>query len=969
VPSLASAQSTETGIIEGRVVDSNLQPIGSALVSVAQGDGAYPRQALTNDVGTFRIGFLPPGDYDLTVSVIGYQSQTVVGIRVSATRSTNLTITLETAAVAVEELRVVAARDLIDQERTEFSTTLQTEQIERLPTARVATDLVKFTPGARPDQIFGGSTEQANAYQLDGVSVNQPGVGGEFLLPNVDWIEEIVVQGLGAGAEYGNFQGGLVNIVTKSGDNTMRADARFNFTGSGLTASNANLLEAGAELDSRWEANAGLRGPLVRDKLFFYVSAQEVRSNVRVVDVLSGSPDEPAFIQQNGRTLFEERREFKLLGKLTWQATSRDIFNLYAGKDDVYTDNAGINSFDDPITATKQESPAGFFNASWQRIFSNNHLFELKVTGYKGRNDFLPLNGDVPGVRLLEGNRNAFRNASFVRDREPSNLGISADYDSYWTTGSLDHHIKFGTSLDFGSWLETRTRTGGLTWRPFLPDGGLDAFDPEDPESWGFISSDWAGDIRLDASTLNGAVYLQDYISVNDHIGINPGLRVGFWKGKLNPRDGETFTAVEDVRLAPRLGLVYDVGGDGDLVFKGHYGRYYQSLFALMYDRVEGGNVFDVEQFWDWVDDTNPDINRRYTETERDQLFEFFGESGAFATGPVEDYRQPYMDQFIVGVEKTFDDTWKAEVVYVNRRNKDVLALQDRNLATNYTKLANISVIDFESGDPVLGADGNALVLDQLFISNDDIAFVGDAPGLTPGEIDELTFDRDLVLSTAEEAQRRFDQVQVSLERREASWQARASVAYTDLRGNFFSVNGYEDPAGLGSGAFVRPNEQTNFDGKLSNFSEWEGKLQISGDLPWRLRGGAFLSVFSGDRYTPTYVIDRRTHDFVTSDGQTLDPELLFGVDGEAVFIEQRGSRTFDPFSTLDIHVSRDISLGRTGVIVGLDVFNIFGTKAVTSVKTEVNGQLPTDPTSLFGAPRFRVEPRTVRLVASFRVP
>ena len=74
--------------------------------------------------------------------------------------------------------------------------------------------------------MFGGSTNQANLYQLDGVTVNAPGTGGSFLLPNVDWLEDFKVIALGAGAEYGNFQGGLINMVTKSGNNTLQGAVR-----------------------------------------------------------------------------------------------------------------------------------------------------------------------------------------------------------------------------------------------------------------------------------------------------------------------------------------------------------------------------------------------------------------------------------------------------------------------------------------------------------------------------------------------------------------------------------------------------------------------------------------------------------------------------------------------------------------------------------------------------------------------
>lgn len=958
------AQTAETGVIEGRIVDETGRPLPSAAVQLAQADGSYGREAITSESGVFRVGFLPPGLYDVSVRLIGYRTTTVTGVRVRATEVSRLNLEIETAPVRVAELRVEATRDLIDEETTEFTTTLESEQIDLLPAARTATDLIKFMPGARPDQILGGSTSQANAYLLDGVAVNQPGFGGDFLLPNVDWLEQVTVKGLGAGAEYGNFQGGLLNLVTKSGDNTFRGQLRFNFEGESLAATNLNTAEAGSELDNRYEVNGEFRGPLVRDKLFFYLSAQEVRSDTRVVDLFAGSRDDPAFLP-----LFEERREFKLLGKLTWQATNRDKFNVYVGKDDVYTDNAGLNSIDSPETVTEQESPATFWNASWQRTFSDRHLFELKVTGYSGRNDFLPLHGQLSSVQLLGGDRNEFRNAIFTREREPQSLAVSANWDAYVNTGDISHRFKIGSTVDFGSWLEARGRNGGVTWRPELPEGGLDAFDPTDPSTWGFISSDWAGDIRLDANTLNGAVYVQDYMQINESLSINPGLRLGFWQGDLNPRGGESFTAVKDMKLAPRLGVVYDVGGEGEWVLKGHFGRYYQSLFALMFDRTEGGNVFDRTEFWDWIGDDLPEIDRPYSETEREQTFEFFGRSSAFDTGRIEDYNQPYVDQFVASVEKAIGTGWKAGVVYVHRDNHDILALQDRNLATNYTELNDISVIDFRAGEPVLDASGNPLVLDRLFISNDDILFVDGAPGLTPEQVAALTYEEDVVLGTADQAKRTFDQVQLTVERRVATWQAAASIVWTDLRGNFFSVSGYDSPFGTGVGPFVHPNEQINSQGDLDNFSDWEGKLNVSGQLPLELRGGAFLRVRSGDHYTPTYVIDRRNHDFETADGETLDPDLLFGVDGEAVFLEPRGSREFDARAALDLHLDRVISLSRLDLVVGLDVFNVFDTGALTAIKTTVNGQIPGEPQTLFGAARFRTDPRTVRLVASVRLP
>jgi hypothetical protein len=148
-------------------------------------------------------------------------------------------------------------------------------------------------------------------------------------------------------------------------------------------------------------------------------------------------------------------------------------------------------------------------------------------------------------------------------------------------------------------------------------------------------------------------------------------------------------------------------------VAKGHWGRYYQNLFALMFDRAEKdgvpGALLESDEYWDWIDDSDPDLDRPYTREERDQFFEFFDDSGTFDTGPVVDYKQPYVDQFVVGLASEFSPGWKAEAVYVNRRNKDVLAMVDRNLSTNYTKYDNVSVVDFRTTTGTTWSSGSSI--------------------------------------------------------------------------------------------------------------------------------------------------------------------------------------------------------------------------------------------------------------------
>lgn len=972
----AAAQTPQTGLIQGRVVDSTGAPVPGAEIKSAQADGAYPRQTVADARGQFRINFVPPGRYTVTARSIGFRPATVTGVAVTAAQVTDLTITMARAVLELQAITVEASPVEVDGTRTEFSSTLGARERESLPTARTVNELLNLVPGARVNQVYGGSTDQANLYMLDGVTVNQPGRGGSFLLPNIDWVESFEVKGLGAGAEYGNFQGGLINVVTKSGTNTWQASLRTFFEGAGLNASNLNVQEVGSELDSRWEVNGDVRGPLVKDKLFLYLSGYESGADTRVVDVRT--PDQLVFLPTQ-----QTRREQKYMAKLTWQASTKDVVNAMAGIDNVFRERVGLRGWDEPDATYQGDSPSFFYNASWQRTFSGSHFLELKLSGYDGRDDELPYNGsDVAAINILDNvNNPQFRNSFYTRKNAPSSLGLNVNYDFFGRLGATQHHFKLGADATLGHWDENRTRNGDITWY-----GGPSAnFDPLNPATWGdlgglYATSDWGGLIDLDAKTRNSAIWLQDYMQVSRRLALNAGLRVSQWTGKLTPGNaggtatrGE-FTAVEDAGIDPRVGVTFDLTGKEDFYAKAHWGRYHQNLFAFMFDRAPGGNVFTNIEYWDWANTDKtflPDLNKRYTLQERDQYFVFFDDVNLFnEANAIVDYQQPYVDQFVLGLEKSFGRRYKAELVYVNRVNRDIVALVDRNLATNYSIVRDVGVIRRSDGQPNLDQDGRPLVIPEVYVRNDDLAARlrrGETiPGYTPADIPRLTFQQDNVLTNEPDATRTFNQVQASFTAAYERWFLNAALVYTDLRGNFYTVSGYDQANGQGSGAYVDPNLQLNFDGRLPNYSPWEFKLRANGDLPWKFRGGTFLAILSGDTYTPSYTISTRQNNF-TVGGTAVNRNLFSNVNGQAIFLEQRGSRQYDALARLDVRLERDFPIAGRALVAGIEVFNLFNAGTVTTVNSSVNNQDPADPTTLFGATRLRMAPRTIRLNAQFR--
>ena len=381
----AFAQSAQTGAVQARLSAADGRGLGDVTVQLRQADGSYPRSARSDSRGDVRFSFIQPGVYSLEARLIGYRALTVSDVIVRATETTRLALTLESAPTELTPVTVNASKVAIAKTSTEFTSSLGARERELLPTARNTNDLIAFTPGARPGQLFGGSTNQANLYQLDGVTVNAPGTGGSFLLPNVDWLEDFKVIALGAGAEYGNFQGALINMVTKSGNNTLQGTARAFVESATMNASNVNAFENGSEQSGRFELNAEVRGPIVRDKLYYYLSGQEAFAKQRFVDFGSATSSNIAWLPST-----VDRHEQKYYGKLTWQATTRDIVNASFGIDNLTREHVGLNGYDQIESTVKGRSPAMFYQANWQRSFGEKSFLELKFSGYNGADDQLP---------------------------------------------------------------------------------------------------------------------------------------------------------------------------------------------------------------------------------------------------------------------------------------------------------------------------------------------------------------------------------------------------------------------------------------------------------------------------------------------------------------------------------------------------------------------------------------------------
>jgi len=980
VPAAALAQAR--GGVEGRVIDPARRPLAAAEVMVGRW------RAITDADGAWRITHLEPGLYRIAVRRLGYRSSQQE-VQVEPGRTAQVTLVLELVPFTLDSLVVSAPPSSISTTDAELGTKLTVGEIALLPSTFDVRQLIAFTPGARPDQIWGGASDQANSYSLDGTTVNHPGLGGALLLPSPSWIETLEVRGLGAGADVGGAQGGLVELVTLRGRNVIEGALRTSFESERLNSTNLIPGEIGSELAGRRELDGQVRGPLVHDRLHFALFGHLIRQEEQVLNYLPSTVG--AFVVQP-----PSFREERALAKLSWKPGDRDLVegSLMGRYQD--GDRIGQTGYEaaDATERLRQSNLTG--NLTWQRSWSPRSALMVRVGGFTAREWRDPYNHvATPSIELLtEVNPPRYQNALFRTGAAPSSLELAAGWTGRGRVAGLEHEVKVGGEYTLGGWWYERRRNGGMTWRPLRVAG----FDPVIPATWAYLNAiptEWGGDVTIKSDVRNGALFLQEQIGILPWLRFNPGFRYAWWTGNLTPASGgPRFTAVRDAALEPRIGVVADLRALGGLVAKAHWGRYHQPMFAALFDRAVGAGTYSNEEIWSYLGPAPGTPTQAFTLGERDSL----AAGGLFRleetvrldqAGRVEQYRQPYVEQTVVSLERALGARWKVGVAYVRRRNRDMVALVDRNIASNYTVVDSVMVLD-RFGKPV-EVGSRPLVLEKLAFSNEDILYVQELlrqgqltdpnvlyapPGLTPAELAALRYNPDFVLTTVPEATRRFHQLQLRADARYRTWWAGASATLSTLKGNFNVVAGPDDYTNGGPGPWVRLNEQYNFFGALNNQSRFEGKVYIGGLLPARLRGGMFFSYATGDRVTPTLpisgllteyaVIVPRTGSPGVFDTVPFHPFLFRSVTGDRIFVQPRGTYRYEARASLDLHLERSIPSGRTEILLVVDAFNVLGDASVTGIQTEVNA-IAGFAGSDYGRVRSRVPPRTLRLGAGVR--
>ncbi len=313
----ASAQE-QSGGIQGVVKDSSGAVLPGATVEVKSTTSSVTQTVVTDGRGVYRFPALPPGTYEVTATLEGFNPAKIGNAVVALGRVLTIDLTLAIGKLT-ESVIVTGESPLIDVKQNASFSTVSKETIDRIPKGRDFTDVIQTAPGANSESKAGGiqidgASGSENRFVIDGMDTTEmrTGVSGKTML--IDFIQEVQVKSSGYNAEFGGATGGVISAITKSGSNSFRGGASLyeqnNWLAGSLedrpsrsyspwTNATTGKSEPQTGLISRatpWQYYSvvgDIGGPIMKDKMWFYGGIAYTENNYNIDTWYVGEPGHP----------------------------------------------------------------------------------------------------------------------------------------------------------------------------------------------------------------------------------------------------------------------------------------------------------------------------------------------------------------------------------------------------------------------------------------------------------------------------------------------------------------------------------------------------------------------------------------------------------------------------------------------------------------------------------------------------
>lgn len=653
--SIISSAQTFRGSIQGIVTDPNGAVIPAADVTITSPDTGLRRTAQTDSDGSYLVSELPIGTYQVTVKKSGFNDVSVKNVKVEVSVTTRADVPLPLAG-ATTVVNIPGVEPIVNSAENNLGGSIQAKQLQELPVSgRDFTKMLVLVPGSGGDPSgvadspgsFGlfsinGNRGRSNNYLIDGTdmndgyrnlpAINQGGVFGTpaTILP-MDAIQEMSIIN-STEAEYGRSSGATVNIVTRSGANTVHGTAYEYFRNSKLDARNFfNTKDQPQDVFHNNQFGFSLGGPIKKNRTFWFVSYEGQRETVGIPTVARvPTAAEIALATANNGGVVNPVIA-RLLARNPWPTANRAAD---ARGNNLQISNGASNRVNSLIGKIDQHIGKDDLLTARYYFGKSNQSFPLALVGggiLPGFNTVTPTNVNIASVsythvvnpRLLleiRGGYNRFKETFFPEDSafNPSSIGLNmgtATQDFGLPLISVNGFATLGanTSVPRGR-VDTNTQLfGNVSYNPSRHNWKM-GYEFRRTFVDGFFDSGYRG--KLSFATLddfiagaptggrqaqgnssretfqnNHSLYLQDSFHVSSHITLNYGMRweyfgvIGEKKDRFSILSAAgVLTQVKQLypkdfnNFAPRASLAWDIRGNARTVVRAGWGLYYDSF-------------------------------------------------------------------------------------------------------------------------------------------------------------------------------------------------------------------------------------------------------------------------------------------------------------------------------------------------------------------------------------------------------